>query len=370
MGSKAFILLALLVASYVVVAFAEKDYYEVLGVSRDASDAQIKKAYRQLAKKYHPDKNPDDHTAADIFKEVAEAYEVLGDEEKRRIYDQYGKEGLKEGGGGHGGFGNFADMFDGFFNFGGQQGGGRKQQKKGPDYNIQLQVTLEDLYLGKTVEVEVRKQVICSKCRGSGAKKSDDVQTCPDCQGRGIKVTVQQLAPGFVQQMQSTCNRCGGRGKIAKSVCPICQGKKVQQGQEELQVEIERGMADGHKITFPREADQGPEMTPGDVIVTLVTVPHPVFTRQGDDLHMRHTISLREALLGFRLTVPHLDKHEILIERKETTQPGYILTVPGEGMPHHNFASMKGNLYVTLDVKMPDSITPEQRAGFEKLLPQ
>lgn len=340
-----------------------KDYYDILGVSRDSSGSHIKKAYRKLSLQFHPDKQPD---MKDRYLEIQTAYEVLGDADKRKVYDQYGEEGLKGNMGGQGAGFNPFDMF-----FGGRQAGGAAgaaQMQKGPDVELDLEVTLQDLYLGRTFEVVQKRQTLCHKCRGTGAKKASDVTTCSGCKGTGMKVKVQQLGPGFVQQTQTVCDECGGKGKKVTSTCPHCGGKKVETGEDTLTIIVERGMQDGERITFPSQSDEAPDSTPGDLHFKLVTLPHKRFTRQGDDLHYSLTVTLLEALVGFSKKIKHLDGHLVEIERKEVTKPGQIIIISGEGMPMHNFPSQTGNLYVEVTVKFPTTVTEEQKEGFKKLL--
>lgn len=342
------------------------DYYDILGVSRDASESHIKKAYRKLSLKYHPDKDPSEE-AKTKFVELANAYEVLGDEEKRRIYDQYGEEGLKHNG--QQNFHNPFDIFSAFGNFGRASSNSQQmQQNKGPDVEIELEVTLKDLYLGRVLDVAHRKQTLCHKCRGTGAKKASDVTTCGGCKGTGMKVKVQQLGPGFVQQTQTVCDECGGKGKKVTSTCPHCGGKKVEVGEDNLMVSIERGMVDGEKIVFSQQADESPDTTPGDLVFRLVTAPHKRFVRQGDNLHFSLTVSLLEALVGFSKKIKHLDGHTVDVVRTEVTKPGQVLTIQGEGMPQHNFPSQTGDLLIEITVKFPASLTEEQKEGFKKLL--
>jgi len=347
---------------------AGRDYYEVLGVRREASLKEIRKAYRDLSLKWHPDKNKGNAEAEERFVELSNAYEVLSDEEKRRTYDQYGEEGLKDGG--RAGFRSPFDIFSSF-GFGGGGGGHghvHQEQRKGPSIEIPLEVSLKDLYIGKTLKVGHRKQVLCPKCRGTGGKDPNDVQTCPECRGTGTKVYTQQLGPGFITQTQKTCERCSGKGRIVKTVCPFCKGTKVSTDDEYFTVTIERGMPDGHRIVFEQEADEAPDTVPGDVIFQVQTRPDKRFVRQGHDLHMKMTISLLEALVGFSKTVRHLDGHEVQVKKDDITKPGEVLVIPEEGMPHHEFSSQTGNLFIEFIVKMPTSLTEEQKQGFRDLL--
>lgn len=364
----AYIVISLVIFDILVEVNGGKDFYKILGVPRDATPKQIKKAYRELSLKYHPDKIKGDKSKEEKYVEIGNAYEVLSDEEKRRIYDQYGEEGLKNGGGVK--FNNPFDIFSSF-GFGGGGGGhahNHHEQRKGPSVEIPLEVTLQDLYLGKSFTVGHKKQVLCHKCRGTGAKDSDDVQTCPDCGGSGTKIFTQQLGPGFITQTQRTCDKCGGKGKIVKSTCPVCKGAKVEIEDDTITVYVEKGMPNGHSIIFEQEADEAPEITPGDVIFKIVTLPHKRFTRVEHDLHMKMNITLLEALVGFSKTFKHLDGHDVTVTKDSVTKPGEIIMVPEEGMPHHNYASQTGNLYVEVSIKMPNSVTEEQKQAFRELL--
>jgi len=354
------------IAEYLVLhgECASKDFYKILGVARDASSKEIKKAYRDLSLKYHPDKNPEH---ADKFVEISNAYEVLYDEEKRRIYDQYGEEGLKEGG-----RTQFRNPFDIFSQFGfGNQGQAQQrgpEQRKGPNVEIPLEVTLQDLYLGKTLKVAHKKQTLCPKCRGTGAKKADDVTTCPDCGGSGTKVHVQQLGPGFVTQTQTVCDKCGGKGKIAKSTCPFCSGKKVSVGEDQITVIVEKGMQDGYNIVFEQEGDEAPDTTPGDVIFKVKTLPHKRFVRKGDDLYTTVNVTLLEALVGFSKKMKHLDGHDVEIKKSDITKPNEVISIEDEGMPHHQYPSQFGSLFVELNIKMPTSLTEQQKTAIREIL--
>lgn len=359
------LLFSLILWNFFYSVEAGRDYYEILGVPRDASTQKIKRAYRELSKKWHPDRNPGNQEASAKYIEIANAYEVLSDEQKRRTYDQYGEEGLKGNAGVQ--FKNPFDIFSSF-GFGGGQQHQHVEQRKGPNVEIPLEVTLKDLYLGQELKVLHKKQVLCPKCRGTGAKDPDDVHICSECKGTGTKVYTQQLGPGFITQTQRTCDKCGGKGKVIKSTCPYCSGKKTSVDEDFFTVTIERGMPDGHAIVFEQESDESPETTPGDVIFKIKTAPHKRFERRGNDLHMGMNISLLEALVGFRRNVKHLDDHEFLIMKEEVTKPGEIIKIPGEGMPLHNFSTEMGDLFVEIGIKMPTKLTEEQKEGFRKLL--
>lgn len=361
------LLLGSLLVVLILYVNAGEDYYKLLGVSRSASQAEIKKAYRKKAIDYHPDKHPNDEEKKKIFQSISAAFEVLSDEEKRRVYDQYGEEGLKNGGRQQG-----FDMDDIFSMFGGGGGGGKKRRNdelpKADPMVIKLQVTLADLYNGKEMEMLQRRQILCRHCRGTGAENPDDVSNCPVCGGSGVKIVTQQLGPGFVQRMQTTCDRCGGKGKVVTSTCSKCKGTKVATGEQYINIFIEKGMPDGHQIVSEGDGDERPGEQPGDVIFKIFTLPDPVFERRGNDLNTRLDITLLEALVGFSKTIKHLDGHEVQVARTDVTKPGLTITIPEEGMPHHGFSSKKGNLYVTFTVIFPVSITQEQKDAFTKLL--
>jgi len=289
---------------------------------------------------------------------------VLIDSEKRSTYDRFGEEGLKRQGQ------QQTNPFDLFSQFGGFNFGRRSEpgEERGPDVTIDLRVTLEDLYKGKEFEVAVRNQVLCPKCRGSGAEKEDDVSTCPSCGGSGVKITTQRLGPGFVQQMQSTCDKCGGKGKIVKSTCSKCKGSKVILGEKVLDVFVEQGMTDGQTISFDNAGDEHPDHAAGHISFKIVTLPHSQFERSGHDLHYTQHISLLEALVGFSKTIKHLDDHDVAIRATLVTKPGEIMRLRNEGMPHHTYPSQKGDLYVKFVVDFPKTLTSKQIEGFNQLL--
>jgi len=348
--------------------------YDLLGIAPNANENEIKKAYRKMAMKFHPDKNPD---AGDKFKEISFAYEVLNDPEKKELYDKYGEEGLKEGGGMSGM--DPEDLFSMFgFPFGGARRGGpgprTGQKRKGKDTGYAFPVTLEDLYNGKHAKFPLKKTVTCSGCAGKGSSKPNSVTKCTHCEGRGVTVTLRHLGFGMVQQLQERCRQCNGEGEVIrpKDRCKQCSGNKVVEESKQLDVYVDKGMKHGTKITFAGEGDQIPDILPGDVIIVLQQEKHSVFTRQGNDLLIEKKISLVEALVGFQFTVKHLDGRTLVITlpRGEIVKPGDIKSVENEGMPHLGNPFEKGRLLVKFDIKFPEngSITPEMSKHLELAL--
>ncbi|CAE6431893.1 unnamed protein product [Rhizoctonia solani] len=306
----------------VAVVAAGKDFYKVLDVDRGAGDATIKKAYKKLSKKYHPDKN-NTPEAKDKFVEISRAYEVLSDSEKRAIYDRHGEDGLKQ----HEAGKNAPDPFSMFSNFFG--GGHHEQSRKGPTMLTEFEVSLADMYSGNHVEFRIKKRILCDHCRGSGAASDKDIHTCGGCKGQGIKLVKQQVFPGMYAQTQVTCNECGGRGKVIKKLCPHCQGHKVMDHTAEYTLDVTPGMPEGHEVVFEGEGDESPEYEAGDIVL--------------------------RALLGFERNVTHLDGHIVTLKRNGTTQPGHVQTVEGEGMPIFE-GSGHGDLFVTYNVVLPTSL--------------
>ncbi|CAN1251800.1 DnaJ protein homolog ANJ1 [Linum perenne] len=323
-------------------------YYEILGVPKSASPEDLKKAYRKAAIKNHPDKGGD----PEKFKELAQAYEVLSDPEKREIYDQYGEDALKEGMGGGGGGHNPFDIFESFFG-GGFGGGGSsrgRRQRRGEDVVHPLKVSLEDLYLGTTKKLSLSRNVICSKCSGK----------CSGCQGSGMKVSIRQLGPGMIQQMQHPCNECKGTGESIsdKDRCSQCKGEKVVPEKKVLEVHVEKGMQNGQKITFP-------ETITGDIVFVLQQKEHPRFKRKGDDLFVEHTLLLTEALCGFRFVLTHLDGRQLLIKSLpgEVVKPDSFKAINDEGMPMYQKPFLKGKLYLHFTVKALEAILPAKSSS-------
>ncbi|KAJ8552055.1 hypothetical protein K7X08_028498 [Anisodus acutangulus] len=346
-------------------------YYEILGVSKNAKEDEIKKAYRKAAMKNHPDKGGD----PEKFKELAQAYEVLSDSQKREIYDQYGEDALKEGMGGGGGMHDPFDIFESFFGgnpFGGGGSGRGRRQRRGKDVVHPLKVSLEDLYRGITKKLSLSRNVICSKCSGKGSKSGASMK-CSGCEGAGMKVSIRQLGPGMIQQMQHPCNECKGTGERIddKDRCPQCKGEKVVQEKKVVEVHVEKGMQNGQKITFPGEADEAPDTVTGDIVFVLQQKEHPKFKRKGEDLFVDHTLSLTEALCGFQFILTHLDGRQLLIKSNpgEVVKPDQFKGINDEGMPVYQRPFMKGKLYIHFIVEFPDSLSPEQVKALEAILP-
>ncbi|KAL2916545.1 Type I HSP40 co-chaperone [Polyrhizophydium stewartii] len=356
---------------YMVGSLGDTKFYDLLEVAPDASESDLKKAYRKLALKYHPDKNPD---AGDKFKDISHAYEVLSDSQKRSIYDQYGEEGLSgDGPGGHGM--SPEDLFSQLFG-GGMFGGGRGRPsgpRKGKDMAHSLKVSLEDLYKGKTSKLALQKQVLCGTCEGRGGKEGA-TKTCTGCNGRGVRIVMRQLGP-MIQQMQQTCPECNGEGEIIrdKDRCKDCKGKKVSTERKILEVFIDKGMQDGQKITFTGEGDQAPGIIPGDIIIVVEEKPHPRFKRKGSDLYYEAKIDLLTALAGGQFAIPHLDDRVLLVTilPGEVIKPGETKVVLNEGMPTFKRPYDKGALFVSFEIIFPPTnwTSPAQLAALEKILP-
>jgi DnaJ-related protein SCJ1 len=226
---------------------------------------------------------------------------------------------------------------------------------------MDIEVNLQELYLGSSRSVKLRRQILCPACRGTGAKDGD-VENCKKCDGKGFTLERRQVGPGFIQQVQVDCKKCKGVGKISKAECPVCEGKKVQTGDKDIEVYIEQGMPNGAEILFEGEGDQGPGEAPSHLKFFVRTTPHKLFTRDGEDLHIDVHIDLMEALFGFSRTIEHLDGHAVSVERKGVTKPGAKEIVKKEGMPVHNFPSDRGDLVANFIIDMPKHLTAEQKA--------
>lgn len=316
--------------------------YEALGVSKDASAADIKKAYRKLAIKHHPDKGGD----PEVFKEISRAYEVLSDPEKRKTYDEYGEEGLE---------GSAAsdptDIFDLFF--GGARARGPPGKRRGEDIESGLKITLEQIYNGATRKMAISKDVICEDCEGHGGPK-ELMETCPMCNGSGVRVQIRRLGP-MTQQTRSPCTCRQGKVIPEGRECRKCSGVGTCKERKVLEVFIEKGVPDGYRIVFSGEADHRPDTIPGDVRFVVQQQEHPVFHRKGNNLLMVKEISLYEALTGYKFVVNQLDGRKLLIQSNpgEVTAHGALKAVKNEGMPIHKSPFEKGHLFIEFHVVMP-----------------
>lgn len=354
----------------------KRDYYEVLGVDKSASEDELKKAYRKAAKKYHPDLNPGDEVAEKNFKEVNEAYEVLSDKEKRARYDQFGHAGVDPNfgaGGGYGGgfggfeggfgdFGDLGDIFSSIFGGGGGFGGRRSNPnapRKGNDTAASVTISFEEAAKGCKKKVKVTKIENCSECGGSGAEKGSEAKTCPVCHGSG-QVTTAQRTPFGVMQTQSVCNHCHGSGKIIDKPCRTCAGKGRIRHTVEEEVEIPAGIDDGQIINLRGGGDAGINGGPkGDLRVNVNVRPHPIFERDGFDVYCEIPITFAQAVLGAEITVPTLDG-KVKINIHEGTQPGDEFKLRGKGIQRLRYAG-KGDQYVKIVVEVPKDLSKAQR---------
>ncbi|MCB1854022.1 MAG: molecular chaperone DnaJ [Halieaceae bacterium] len=348
---------------------SKRDYYEVLGVDRDAAEGDIKKAYRRVAMKYHPDRNPDDPDADMKFKEATEAYDILMDAEKRAAYDRFGHAGVDPnmGGGGFGG-GNFSDIFGDVFGdiFGGGRGG-RGGPQRGSDLRYTLDISLEDAVRGTTVEIKVPSLSTCEKCDGSGARKGSSPTTCGTCGGVG-QVRMQQ---GFFQ-VQQTCPTCRGRGKTISDPCPACRGQGRVEKTRKLSVKVPPGVDTGDRIRLSGEGEAGPDGgPPGDLFVQMSVRQHNIFERDGKNLYCEVPITFVTAALGGELEVPTLDGR-VKLKIPPETQTGKLFRLRGKGVKPVRGGSV-GDLLCRAVVETPVHLNKEQKAllqQFEKSLGQ
>lgn len=355
-----------------LMADTKRDYYEVLGVDKNADDATIKKAYRTLAKKYHPDMNPGDKEAEAKFKEVNEAYDVLSDPDKKAKYDQYGHAAFDPsagGGAGFGGFGDFSgfdinDIFSSFF--GGASGGSTRRNGpvRGDDITVRLTISFEESVFGCKKEVSYNKIQKCADCSGTGAAKGTSPKTCSACGGSG-QIRVQQRTPFGIMQTQKTCDACHGTGKIIENKCPNCRGTGFVRVPKKLEVNIPAGIDDGQQLSLRYQGSDGMNGgNAGDLYIIISVRPHSIFERDGDDLYCEVPITYAEATLGAEIEIPTLEgsmKYTI----PEGTQTGTVFTLRNKGVTRVN-SKVRGNLYITVVVEVPKNLTSEQKNLLEK----
>jgi molecular chaperone DnaJ len=347
---------------------SKRDYYEVLGISQTASDQEIKSAYRRLAVKYHPDKNPDDASAEDKFKEAAEAYSVLSDPEQRRRYDRFGHAGVSSsagsGGWGAPGFGGIEDILGDLFGFGdvfGARGGRRSSAQRGSDLRYELNISLEDAATGITEQLRIPRLETCEKCKGSGAAEGTQPETCQTCNGAG-QVRYQQ---GFFS-VARTCSTCRGTGNVVKSPCDGCKGAGRVERERKMEVKIPAGVETGSRLRIAGEGESGVMGgPPGDLYVLIHVKEHENFERQGSNLYSPIPITFAQAALGSKITVQTLgEPQEVTIPAG--TQTGTVFRLKGHGMPVLGGRG-RGDLFVTVTVVTPTTLTREQRRILEQL---
>jgi DnaJ-class molecular chaperone len=355
-----FSLLLVCVASFIALVTAGADYYKILEVSRSASQAEIKKAYRKLSLKYHPDKNPSPD-ASTKFAELSTAYDVLSDESKREIYNRGGEEAVLQSE--QRGNQPQHDPFNIFEQFGFGGFGGRRQQEEArtPNVEIPVRVSLAQLYKGEVLDVNYARQVLCVEA--ASCQRNDK-----ECTGPGVKMRVQQLAPGFVQQVQVHDSSCVARGKALKMPCKACPNGMTEEEEIQLTLDVQAGMATGDSIRFEQIADEKVGHIAGDVVFKISQVSHPHFTRDGDDLKVQLDITLLDSLVGFYRTFEHLDGHDVIIEKTDVSYCSEIVKVKGEGMPKKG-RNTYGDMYVTLNIMFPEGFTKEQKELLKKALP-
>ena len=355
---------------------AKRDYYEVLGVNKDASDDEIKKAYKKMAIKYHPDRNPGDKKAEEMFKEAAEAYDVLRDANKRRQYDQFGHEGL----GGATGFGGagmnvddifsmFGDIFGGrgFGGFGGF--GGERYSRpmyRGKDQRLKIELDLTEIVNGTTKKFKLKNDVVCEHCHGSGSEDGQ-VSTCPICNGSGYVVRTQQGIFGLMQS-QSVCPECHGEGKVIKNKCHICHGEGIKQGETIVEVNFPAGLSEGMVLTLEGKGGAGRRNgVNGDLQIIIKEKPHETLVRDGNDLVYNLLLSLPQAILGDTMEVPTVDgKAKITIE--PGTQPGTILRLKGKGVPEvQGYRNSRGDEIINISIYIPETLSKDEKEFFQKM---
>lgn len=361
---------------------AKRDYYEVLEVSRSASVDEIKKAYRKLAIKYHPDRNPGDAEAEAKFKEAAEAYDVLHDPQKRQQYDQFGFDAPSGGFGGGSPFGGaggfsmddifsmFGDVFGGHGGgFGGFGGGGQQAPKyRGSDLRLKVRLSLQEVATGVTKKFKVRKDVTCEHCHGTGAEGGSGTETCPNCHGSGVEIRTQQSMFGMIQT-QTACHVCGGEGTIIKNKCTHCQGEGVVKGEEVVEINIPAGVAEGMVVNVPSKGNAGKHNgVTGNIQVYIEEEPNDTFVRDGQNVIYNLLLDFPTAVLGGQVEIPTIDGSNVKIKIEPGTQPGKTLRLRGKGLPAvQGYGTGIGDLVVHISIYVPKELTKSEKKAIEEL---
>lgn len=355
---------------------SKRDYYDVLGVQKDASKDDIKKAYRKLAIKYHPDKNQNNKEAETKFKEATEAYEVLSDEKKRQIYDQYGFDGINGMNGGQNysnvyrdfedifsGFGDFNDIFGSFFGGGRTRKAGAQASNRGSDLRYDVQISFEQAVYGASLELSFAQEQKCTKCKGSGAKDDSGRSTCSTCNGVGQV----RRNSGFFS-MATTCPTCNGDGTVIKNPCLSCNGSGTERKNRKLKVTIPPGVDTGRRISISKQGNAGRNNgAPGDLHIFLQVKPHEYFERDNYDLYFVIPISIAQAAVGEEVTVSTLDKKKIKIKIPAGTQHGKLIRIKNEGVPYSKEATKKGDLYIKVLVTVPEKLGKKEKEVLTQL---
>lgn len=361
---------------------AKRDYYEVLGVSKTATDDEIKKAYRKIAIKYHPDRNPGNKEAEEKFKEAAEAYDVLHDQQKRQQYDQFGFNAPGGGFGDGGGFSSMDDIFSmfgdifgghgggGFGGFGGFGGGGgarRKPQYRGADLRMKVSLTLQEVLTGTTKKFKVKKDVACQHCHGTGAEAGSGSETCPTCHGSGVVNRTVRTMLGMMQT-QSECPTCHGEGTVIKNKCTECGGTGVVKGEEVVEVKIPAGVAEGMVVNVPGKGNAGQHNgISGDIQVYITEEPNDTFVRDGNDVIYNLLLDFPTAVLGGDVEIPTIDGGKVKIKVEPGTQPGKTLRLRGKGLPSvPGYGNGTGDLVVNISVYVPKTLSSDEKKAIEK----
>ena len=363
---------------------AKRDYYEVLGVDKKASEDEIKKAYRKIAIKYHPDRNPDNKEAEEKFKEAAEAYDVLHDPQKRQQYDQFGFDG-PAGMGGFGGFGGgggfsvddifsmFGDVFGGHSGFGGFGGfgggnGGRHAQYRGSDLRLKVRLTLQEVASGVTKKFKVRKDITCDSCHGSGAENGSAAETCPKCHGSGVVIKTVRTMLGMMQT-QTECPECHGEGTVIKNKCHKCGGTGVVKGEEVVEIKIPAGVAEGMVVNVPGKGNAGMHNgVTGNIQVFIEEEPNDTFIRDGQDIIYNLLLDFPTAALGGEVDIPTIDGTKVKIKIEPGTQPGKTLRLRGKGLPAvQGYGNGSGDLVVNISVYVPKELNKQEKEALMQL---